>query len=169
MVIHSCYCRLICQQYGRGRCGNTWRRRKWVFGMLGIKEERCLPLLRLVKKRSRAHLLPIITRHVRPGSSIVSDQWRAYMGALSDAGYMHYSVNHSMTFVDPHNGAHTQNIERAWGVYKGEVWRQRGNRTVHLLKEHLAFIEWTYWLGRRHKYGPLGRVFDDIRQKFKFK
>lgn len=137
--------------------------------MLGIKGERRLPILRLVKKRSRAHLLPIITKHVRPGSSIISDQWRAYVGALSVAGYSHYTVNHSRAFVDPDNGAHTQNIERAWGMYKAQVWRQRGNRTVNLLKEHLTFIEWSYWLGKRHKYGPLGRLLKDIRQNFKLK
>ena len=162
------YC-FTCKQYGRGRFGSTWRRRKWVFGMLGIKRQRRLPVLRLVKKRSRRHLLPIIKRHVRPGSSIISDQWRAYVGALSAAGYNHYSVNHSRTFVDHESGAHTQNIERAWGVYKGQLWRQRGNRNVRLLKEHLAFIEWTYWLGRRHRYGPLGRLMKDIRQNFKMK
>ena len=140
-----------------------------MFGILGVKRERRLPVLRLVKKRSRQDLLPIITRHVRPGSSIVSDQWRAYVGALSASGYNHYTVNHSCSFVDPDSGAHTQNIERAWGVYKSQVWQQRGNRNERLLKEHLAFIEWTYWLGRRHKYGPLGRLLKDIRQMFKLK
>ena len=137
--------------------------------MLGIKGERRRPLLRLVKKRSRAHLLPIINKHVRPGSSIISDQWRAYVGAISASGYIHYTVNHSRAFVDPDNGAHTQNIERAWGMYKAQIWRQRGNRTENLLKEHLTFIEWAYWLGKRHKYGPLGRLLKDIRQNFKLK
>ena len=116
----------------------------------------------------------ITTGHVRLGSSIVSDQWRAYMGVLSAAGYNHYTVNHSRAFVDQDTGAHTQNIKRAWGVYKSQVWRQRGNRNERLLKEHLAIIEWsysifTYWLGGRHKYGPLGRLLKDIRQNFKFK
>ena len=49
----------------------------------------------------------ITTGHVRLGSSIVSDQWRAYMGVLSAAGYNHYTVNHSRAFVDQDTGAHT--------------------------------------------------------------
>lgn len=134
--------------------------------MLGIKRQRRRPVLRLVKKRSRRHLLPIIRRYVLQGSAIISDQWRAYMGALVGAGYRHFTVNHRRSFIDPNSGAHTQNIERAWGIYKNQIWRLRGNRNESLLKEHLAFIEWSYWLGSRHAYGPLGRLLKDIRQQF---
>lgn len=154
------------RKYGRGRFGRTWNRRKWVFGLLGIREQRRRPILRLVEKRSRRHLLPIIRKHVRRGSTIISDQWRAYMGALQNAGYTHFSVNHKRWFVDPQSGGHTQHLERAWGIYKGQIWRLRGNRTEKLLKEHLSVIEWTYWLGKDHREGPLGRLLKDIRQYF---
>lgn len=52
-------------QYGRGRASTTWRRRKWVFGMLGVKHNLRRPILRLVTRRSRNHLIPIIVKHVR--------------------------------------------------------------------------------------------------------
>ncbi|XP_056101379.1 uncharacterized protein LOC130080107 [Rhinichthys klamathensis goyatoka] len=103
------------RKYRQGRAGQTWRRKKWVFGMLAIKGQRRLPILRLVERRSRNHLLPIIRRHVRQGSTILSDEWRPYR-ALSSLGYTHYSVNHSRWFVDPNHGGHTQNIERACAV-----------------------------------------------------
>ncbi|KAG9273517.1 hypothetical protein AMEX_G12668 [Astyanax mexicanus] len=154
------------RKYGRGRFGRTWNRRKWVFGLLGVREQRRRPILRLVEKRSRRHLLPIIRKHVRRGSTIISDQWRAYMGALHNAGYTHFSVNHKRWFVDPQSGGHTQHLERAWGIYKGQIWRLRGNRTEKLLKEHLSVIEWTYWLGKNHREGPLGRLLKAIRQYF---
>ncbi|KAL7879771.1 hypothetical protein SRHO_G00020250 [Serrasalmus rhombeus] len=154
------------RKYGRGRFGCTWKRRKWVFGLLGVRQDRRRPILRLVEKRSRRHLLPIIRRHVRRGSTIISDQWRAYMGALDNAGYMHFSVNHRRWFVDPLSGGHTQHLERAWAINKGQIWRLRGNRTEKLLKEHLSVIEWTYWLGKNHSDGPIGRLLQDIRRCF---
>lgn len=124
------------------------------------------PILKLVQRRSRRHLLPLILRHVRPGSTILSDEWRAYRGVLSNHGYRHFPVNHSRYFVDPVTGSHTQNLERAWAIYKGMVWRLRGNRTEALLKEHLSVIEWTFWLGKRHKDGPFGRLIKDIRHMY---
>ncbi|KAK9972405.1 hypothetical protein ABG768_025712 [Culter alburnus] len=155
------------RKYGRGRAGETWRRKKWVFGILAIKGDRRRPILRLVEQRSRDHLIPIIARHVRQGSTILSDEWRPYRRALTTHGYTHYTVNHSRWFVDPIHGGHTQNIERAWSTYKSQVWRLRGNRTEKLLKEHLTCIEWTYWLGHNHSDGPLGRLLKDIRQQYR--
>ncbi|XP_034147376.1 uncharacterized protein LOC114829778 [Esox lucius] len=154
------------RKYGRGRFAQTWARRKWVFGILGVSQRRRRPILRLVKRRSRHHLVPLIERHVYPGSQIISDEWRAYRGILTRLGYQHFSVNHSRWFVDPRTGGHTQNLERAWSTFKGYVWRMRGNRTESMLKEHLFLIEWTYWLGNRHRDGPLGRLLKDIRHMF---
>ena len=127
------------QQYGRGRMAGGWKRKKWVFGMLSMRNDgrkKGKPILRLVETRSRRHLLPMITRHVRQGSSIVSDEWRAYR-VLPALGYRHFTVNHSRWYVDPRTGAHTQNIERAWRTYKEQIWRLCGNRTESLLSEHL--------------------------------
>ncbi|KAK9965897.1 hypothetical protein ABG768_004962 [Culter alburnus] len=154
------------RKYGRGRASTTWRRRKWVFGMLGVKHNLRRPILRLVTRRSRNHLIPIIVKHVRPGTILISDEWRAYRGVLANMGYRHFTVNHSHWFVDPNTGAHSQHLERAWLSYKTRVWRLRGNRTEKMLKEHLALIEWTNWLGERHRRGVLGRLFRDIYHQF---
>ncbi|XP_033945936.1 uncharacterized protein [Pseudochaenichthys georgianus] len=156
------------RKYGRGRFGPTWRRRKWVFGMLGIRGKRRRPILRLVKQRSRRHLIPLVTKYVRQGTTVITDMWRAYTTAIAESGFVHFSVNHSRSFVNPDTGAHTQNIERAWSTYKSQVWRLRGNRTVKTLKSHLALIEWTHWLANEHKDGPLGRLLHDIRHFRKF-
>lgn len=143
----------------------SWRRRKWVFGMLGVQGTERRPILRLVRKRSRQHLLPLVVKHIRPGAVIISDEWRAYR-ALRSLGYRHLTVNHSRWFVDPVTRAHTQHLERAWLTYKSNIWRLRGNRNAKLLKEHLGVIEWTHWLARRHNKGPLGRLIKDIRSQF---
>ena len=96
------------------------------------------------------------------GSTIISDEWRAYRNALTQLGYTHFTVNHSVSYVDAQTGAHTQHIERAWRTVKKNVWRLRGNRTEELLVDHLRVIEWHEWLARKHRKGPLGRIIHDI-------
>lgn len=109
----------------------AWKRKKWVFGILGVqrsRQRRGKPVLRLVERRSRATLVPLIQQYVRGGSTIISDEWRVY-SALPQLGYRHYTVNHRVAYVNPVTGAHTQHIERAWRKYKEKIWRLRGNRT----------------------------------------
>lgn len=124
------------------------------------------PVLRLVERRSRGHLVPLITHHVRLGSLIISEEWRAYR-ILPALGYNHHTDNHSRWYVDPHTGAHTQHIERAWRFYKEQIWRLRGNRTESLLSDHLAVIEWNEWLAKKHSDSAFGRLIHDISRKYK--
>ncbi|XP_057183219.1 uncharacterized protein LOC130549894 [Triplophysa rosa] len=156
--------------YGRGRIAGGWKRKKWVFGMLGVSHRGKTagkPVLRLVERRGRRDLVPLIVHHVRTGSAIISDEWRAYKRCLPHLGYRHFTVNHSVSYVDPRTGAHTQHIERAWRTYKEQVWRLRGNRSEGLLKDHLTVIEWNEWLAKKHKYGALGRLLHDIARQYK--
>ncbi|XP_073789996.1 uncharacterized protein [Danio rerio] len=155
------------RKYNRGRFRSTWRRNSWVFGMLEIKGHRRLPVLKIVKNRSRQTLVPIIRRHARRGSTIFSDCWRAYAQALPRHGYRHFTVNHSENFVNPYTGCHTQHIERAWQSIKSQVNKQRGNKSKQLLKEHLKCIQWYQWLGKQNKAGVLAQLFHDIRKHFK--
>lgn len=136
-----------------------WKRKKWVFGMLGLKDrgQRTMPVLRLVARRTKRELVPLILHHVRTGSTILSDEWGAYRQALPPFGYKHYTVNHSVAYVNAETGCHTQHIERAWTSYKETIGRLRGNRTEDLLRDHLIVIEWNEWLGKKHHNGPLGR------------
>ncbi|XP_048013853.1 uncharacterized protein LOC125246826 [Megalobrama amblycephala] len=155
------------RKYNRGRFRTTWRRNNWVFGILEMKGYRRLPILKIVKNRSRKTLIPIIRRHVRRGSTVFSDCWRAYAQALPRHGYRHFTVNHSENFVDPITGCHTQHIERAWQSIKSQVNKHRGNKSTQLLKEHLRCIQWYHWLGKRNRKGVIAQLFHDIRKDFK--
>lgn len=86
---------------------------QWVFGGYCHETRECF----LVKfeDRSAATILPIIQKYVNPGSTIISDEWRAYRQIINLPGrFNHLTVNHRYNFVDPVTGAHTQGIESTW-------------------------------------------------------
>ncbi|KAI4893347.1 hypothetical protein NFI96_024153, partial [Prochilodus magdalenae] len=55
----------------------------WVFGMLEVKGASRLPILKIVRDRSRNTLMPLIRKHIRTVYSVYSDCWRAYEPALN--------------------------------------------------------------------------------------
>ena len=64
----------------------------------------------MCRQRDKDTLLNIIRAHIQPGTCVMSDIWKAY-DCLKDEGYTHLTFNHSLNFVDPDTGAHTQRIE----------------------------------------------------------
>lgn len=91
---------------------------QWVFGGLCRETRTCFMVP--VEKRDSETLLNIIKERIQPGSTIISDCWKAY-NCLSEHGYKHLTVNHSLNFVDPSTLAHTNNIERLWREAKTKV------------------------------------------------
>ena len=99
------------RKYHRGRVVEG----QWVFGGICRETKECFVML--VNSRDKATLLPIIQDRILPGTCVMSDLWRAF-DCLNDEGFQHLTVNHSLNFVDPDTGAHTQNIENTWWVAK---------------------------------------------------
>jgi len=66
--------------------------------------------------RSAATLIPLIKKWILPGTTILSDCWKAY-SSLIDEGYIHETVNHSNEFVSD-AGMHINNIESRWNAVK---------------------------------------------------
>ena len=65
-----------------------------------------------------ATLLPIMATNVRPGTIVYSYEWAAYNQLSATVGVVHWTVNHSLHFVDPVTGAHTQGVEGMWSACK---------------------------------------------------
>lgn len=126
------------QKNNRGRQAVSER---WVFGIADVSYSPARFYMEVVDDRSAETLLPIIERVCRPGSIIYSDSWSAYRRIQERIGFEHFRVNHSVNFVDPETGVHTQNIESRWAQEKAKINRMKGIRAEKLSK-FLAEIVW---------------------------
>ena len=68
------------------------------------------------------------------------------IGAIQGMGFDHLTVNHSVNFVDPITGAHTQSVERSWKSEKERNKRHNGTHR-HMLDSYLC--EWMW--RKRHR------------------
>ena len=87
----------------------------WVFGMVDTSHQLALEV---VSCRDAATLPPIIQAHTAAGSTVHSDNWAAYRQVQQLSNVSTHVVNHSLHFVDPATGVHTQNMERDWDRVK---------------------------------------------------
>ena len=79
-----------------------------------------------------SHCCPI-QAHVANGTIIHSNQWAAYRQVASlPSVSTHSTVNHSVTFVDPVSGTHTQNIESYGGKAKRKLKNMKGYHASQL-------------------------------------
>ena len=125
-----------------------------------VRDIRCFA----VQRRNRQTLQPIIERNVAPGTTIRSDQWRAYSTISQWApGYTHETVNHSENFVDPVSGAHTQSIERAWLDLKNGLLRtEKGISSRENLPARLA----EFWFLTLNKNSSFWAFLEAVRKQF---
>jgi transposase-like protein len=68
--------------------------------------------------KSSQSILPLITKNVKPGSTIYTDKMATYVNSRSKSNleqynYKHYWTNHKQFFVDRLDN-HTNTIERLW-------------------------------------------------------
>lgn len=75
-----------------------------------------------VENRKSNTLIPIIIDRVKPGTTIISDCWKAY-DCLSKEDFHHLKVNHSIEFVRYSDDLkiHTNTIEGTWRHCKGAM------------------------------------------------
>lgn len=138
------------RKYNRGRVYQDY----WLFG--GVDRTTGQWFGRIVfDKRTKATLLPVIKEFVRPGSTIMSDMYASYVCErggklhtlennryLASMKYTHKWVNHSLNFVDPVSGAHTNTIEGLWEVHiKRHIKCMRGMQK----KDLDAYIDEYMW------------------------
>jgi transposase-like protein len=79
-----------------------------VFG--GVERESGETFLVPVPDRTADTLMTITSDWIQPCTTVISDGWAAYRD-LDSHGYTHHTVNHSIQFVNPDNGANTFKIK----------------------------------------------------------
>ena len=85
-----------------------------------------------VPNRTTQTLLPIIQTYILPGTTVLSDEWRAYR-RITSIGMIHKTVNHSVNFVDPSSGTNTQSIESTLAQVKRLMEKKGVMRTSEVL------------------------------------
>lgn len=84
-------------------------------------------------------ILDAISRHVTEGPIVHIDGWRGYSWLANSPEYSHFTVNHSIGFVNTENGVHTNGIEGTWaGMKRGMAPRNRTKR--QLLPHRMKYI-----------------------------
>ena len=113
-------------QYKRGRLA----RDAWVFGIVATEFNPARGCFQVVERRDIATLDPIISKCIRPGTEVSTDDWASYRGMarrISNVA-VHRIVVHVRHFVDPVTGVHTQEVESCWNGLKLEQKTIRGIR-----------------------------------------
>ena len=98
-----------------------------MFGMVDTSQTPALGFMVTVPDRRAQTLLPIMQRNLRSGTTVYSDSWAAYRSVQQlPAVSQHDMVNHSLNFIDPVTGMHTQNVESYWNRVKTKFKRMKG-------------------------------------------
>lgn len=145
------------RKYNRGR----YQDGHWVFG--GVERGTGDAFMVEVSDRSARTLLPIIQQYVLPGTTIMSDEWRAYQQVTS-LGMSHQTVNHSLHFVDPTSGAHTQQIESTWAQTKRMMRKEGVMRTSSDLFP--TYLPEYLWRRKFSSSDPFITILDHIKEQY---
>ncbi|GFX77756.1 DDE_Tnp_IS1595 domain-containing protein [Trichonephila clavipes] len=108
---------------------------QWVFG--GVERDSGKLFLVAVHDRTQRTLMQIIMEWIEPGTTIISDCWKGYNhDVLTAEGFNHLTVNHSLNFVDPDTGAHTNTIESTWRHVKSRYpqYNRQNDASFYLAK-----------------------------------
>ena len=119
----------------------------WIFGMIDMFTGDLRIEILQDNKRDEQTLKQAIEKHIKPGTTIISDQWLGYINLSrpdhnnpNATWYNHMTVNHSQNFVDPDTSANTQLIESTWRSIKKQICR--GGVHKDALGDHLCEYLW---------------------------
>ncbi|MGL6009322.1 MAG: transposase [Culicoidibacterales bacterium] len=108
--------------------GRAPRRQIWCLTMVDTSTSPALGYVACVANRKAETLLPIITSVVRPGSKILTDEFKAYDSLIHDPRYFLRRVCHKYNFVCPISGNHTQHVESFNNKLKLAIKKCKGIR-----------------------------------------
>jgi len=129
-------CQIGRRKHHRGRAPTA----VWIVGGVVRGSNQSQLFIEIVRKRNAATLTDVLLRRVDRGATIVTDGWRGYRN-LTEVGFIHKVVNHSVNFVDRNNSEiHTQNIENLWRCLRRFLHGRSNYSRRHLLSYIHEFI-----------------------------
>ncbi|ULT97448.1 hypothetical protein L3Y34_005334 [Caenorhabditis briggsae] len=131
----------------------------WLVG--GIKDGTRSVFVEITGRRDQASLEAIITRYVIRGTTIRTDCWGGYNG-LAALGYVHETVNHSLNFVNPTTGVHTQRVESLWSQLKKEIKPKCGLRGDNWDDHWFQAL----WMFKYHEESKFYELWKQISEKY---
>ena len=122
----------------------------------------------VVDTRDKSTLHYYCKKFIAPGSAIISDGWKGYLGLdqLKDEHFEHFVVNHSdkeSPFVNPETGHCTNTVEGKWHGLKSAIPRQ-GFRTKEMLNQYLWLEMWKN-LNKGREWAELVNALINIKYK----
>ena len=145
-----------CYKLRRGNHGRLARTIYWIFGLKCRTTKKVI--IYPVLYRNRVTIIPIIQKHVKPGTIIYSDMFSCYFNNrrnppqsyLANFGYIHYGVNHSIEFVSSIDASiHTNTIERVWRGLKGKL---RDYKPKKYINEYISEYILESWIQIHDRY-----------------
>jgi transposase-like protein len=128
----------------------------WVVGIVERTIKRkCY--FEVVKDRDKETLRQIIKKHVRKGSIIHTDHWKAY-SCISELGFRHRRVNHSKNRIERGTGVHSNTVEGTWRALK--IFISERNRSKELIEEHLLKFCWR----RKHQNNLWSAFLESLKR-----
>ena len=121
-----------CRKYHRGHLVEEL----WIFGGVEKTQKRKVFLMPVTDKCEET-LLAYIEWHIEPGSIIIFDMWRGYLNIEEKFSMQHFTVNHSVEFVNSKTGKNTNTIEEIWSGVKRKITvrkRTESEINLHLLE-----------------------------------
>eukprot|EP01083_Nonionella_stella_P079730 218902_1 len=109
---------------------STRRDARWILGLVerGPRQRH----IYLGAHRRRQDIIPVIVSLIVAMAVIMTDNFVAYW-SLSEIGYHHCMVNHSIEFVNQHNSdIHTETVEGNFKHLKQDLNRNSGVRTKYI-------------------------------------
>ena len=141
-------------KYQRGRIPKV--KTRWLFGIIDNVNHKVH--VEFDDKRDHETLIPIFTRHCRPGVTINSDGAKVYR-RLDHMNYIHNVVIHKNCFVDPLTKTHTNWIENFWANLKSVLKAVRGSQGS-MLDGHID--EYIYRYNRKKDGDLFNLMLNDI-------
>lgn len=125
--------------------------------LLGLASEGKV-LSAIIPDRRAATLIPRITAHVVPGTTVITDMLSGY-GTLAQFGYDHVQIDHSVAFHD-FRGNTTNGIEAYWSTVR-RMLRSARQVSRTQMWTYIAEIEFKY--NRRHHKST---IFEELISQF---